>query len=110
MGIPTISELLVKTTQLSTAPNVPKRYADTGVLLMDMYGAEPNSDRCIDAFARLNYLHGHYIKQGKITNNDMLYTLSLFLNQPVEWINKYEWRQLTDLESLRYGRLSQSDG
>ncbi|ETI22121.1 hypothetical protein G647_06193 [Cladophialophora carrionii CBS 160.54] len=102
-GIPTISELLVKTTQLSTEKNVPKRYADTGVLLGDMYGAEPNSDRCIEAYARLNYLHGHYIKQGKISNDDMLYTLSLFLNQPVEWINKYEWRQLTELEICAMG-------
>jgi len=102
-GIPSISELLVKTTQLSTEKNVPKRYADTGVLLMDMYGAEPTSDRCIEAYARLNYLHGHYIKQGKISNDDMLYTLSLFLNQPVEWINKYEWRQLSDLEICAMG-------
>src|ERR1700759_4904685 len=42
-GIPSISKLLVKTTQLSTETNVPKRYADTGVLLADMYGAEPDS-------------------------------------------------------------------
>ncbi|KIW91262.1 uncharacterized protein Z519_08158 [Cladophialophora bantiana CBS 173.52] len=102
-GIPTISELLVKTTQLSTEKNVPKRYADTGVLLGDMYGGEPDSDRCIEAYARLNYLHGHYIRQGKISNDDMLYTLSLFLNQPVEWINKYEWRQLSDLEICAMG-------
>ncbi|KIX95377.1 uncharacterized protein Z520_08894 [Fonsecaea multimorphosa CBS 102226] len=102
-GIPTISELLVKTTQLSTEKNVPKRYADTGVLLGDMYGGEPTSDRCIDGYARLNYLHGHYIKQGKISNDDMLYTLSLFLNQPVEWINRYEWRQLSDLEICAMG-------
>ncbi len=102
-GIPSISDLLVKTTQLSTEKNVPKRYADTGVLLADMYGAEPDSDRCHEGYARLNYLHGHYIKQGKISNDDMLYTLSLFLNQPVEWINKYEWRQLSDLEVCAMG-------
>ncbi|KAH0843092.1 hypothetical protein AYO21_08792 [Fonsecaea monophora] len=102
-AIPSISELLVKTTQLVAEKNVPKRYADTGVLLGDMYGGEPDSDRCIEAYARLNYLHGHYIKQGKISNDDMLYTLSLFLTQPVEWINKYEWRQLTDLEVCAMG-------
>ena len=102
-GIPTISELLVKTTQLSTSKNVGKRYADTGVLLVDMYAPEPESEKCYEAYARLNYLHGHYIKQGKISNNDMLYTLSLFMNQPVEWINRYEWRQLTDLEKCAMG-------
>ncbi|EXJ77408.1 hypothetical protein A1O3_09634 [Capronia epimyces CBS 606.96] len=102
-GIPTISDLLVKTGQLSMSKNVPRRYADTTVLLSDIYGGDPTSDRCIAAYARLNYLHGHYIKQGKISNDDMLYTLSLFLNQPVEWINRYEWRQLTDLEVCAMG-------
>ncbi|EXJ82053.1 hypothetical protein A1O1_08122 [Capronia coronata CBS 617.96] len=102
-GIPTISDLLVKTTQLSASKNVPRRYADTTVLLSDMYGGEPTSDRCIDAYARLNYLHSHYIRQGKISNEDMLYTLSLFLNQPVEWINRYEWRRLTDMEICAMG-------
>ncbi|KAL2414256.1 ER-bound oxygenase mpaB' [Exophiala dermatitidis] len=102
-GIPTINDLLVKTTQLAKTQNVPRRYADTAVLLADIYAGEPTSDRCTDAFARLNYLHGHYIKQGKISNDDMLYTLSLFLNQPVEWINRYEWRQLTDLEICAMG-------
>ena len=102
-GIPTIAELLVKTTQLSTAKNVDKRYADTGVLLGDMYASDPASEKAFAATARLNYLHGHYIKQGKISNDDMLYTLTLFLNQPPEWINRYEWRQLTDMELCAMG-------
>lgn len=102
-GIPTISELLVKTTQLSATKNVPKRYADTGILLEDMYSAEPDSERSYEAYARLKYLHGHYINQGKISNDDLLYALSLFMNQPVEWINRYEWREVSDLEVLRHG-------
>lgn len=102
-GIPTIAKLLVKTTQLSTEKNVPKRYADTGVLLGDMYASDPASEKAFVATARLNYLHGHYIKQGKISNDDMLYTLTLFLNQPVEWIGRYEWRQLTDMEICAMG-------
>jgi hypothetical protein len=102
-GVPTISELLVKTTQLSAPKTVPKRYADTAILMSDMYGSEPDSDKSYDAYARLNYLHGHYIKQGKISNDDLLYTLSLFLTQPVEWIDRYEWRQLTDLERCAMG-------
>ena len=102
-GIPTISDLLVKTTQLSATKNVAKRYADTAIILTDMYAADPDSEKCYEAYARLNYLHGHYIKQGKISNDDLLYTLSLFLNQPVEWINRYEWRQLSDLEVCALG-------
>lgn len=102
-GIPTIAKLLVKTTQLAAEKNVPKRYADTGVLLGDMYASDPASEKAFIATARLNYLHGHYIKQGKISNDDMLYTLTLFTNQPPEWINRYEWRQLTDLELCAMG-------
>ncbi len=102
-GIPTISALLVKTTQLSAPKTVPKRYADTVVIMTDMYGSEPDSDKALEAYARLNYLHGHYIKQGKISNDDLLYTLSLFLTQPVEWIDRYEWRQLSDLERCAMG-------
>ncbi|KIW12921.1 hypothetical protein PV08_08108 [Exophiala spinifera] len=109
-GIPTISKLLAKTTQLSTGQNVGKRYADTGVLLTDMYGADPDSERCREAYARLNYLHGHYIRQGKISNDDMLYTLSLFLNQPVEWVGRYEWRRFTDLEVCAMGVLHKAMG
>ena len=33
----------------------------------------------------------------------MLYTLDLFMTQPVEWINRYEWRQLTELEICAFG-------
>ncbi|KIV88347.1 hypothetical protein PV10_08038 [Exophiala mesophila] len=102
-GIPTISSLLFKTTQLSAEKNVPKRYADTTILLFDIMSAEPNSERANNAFARLNYLHGHYIRQGKISNDDMLYTLALFMNQPVEWVNRFEWRQFTDLEICAMG-------
>lgn len=97
-GIPSISKLLVQTAQLSTTENVGKRYADTAVLITEMYSNSPNHKRAIESFARLNYLHGHYLKQGRITNDDMLYTLALFMNHPVEWINRYEWRQMTDLE------------
>ncbi|KAK5090910.1 hypothetical protein LTR05_001088 [Lithohypha guttulata] len=97
-GIPSISRLLVQTAQLSTGENVAKRYADTAVIITEIYSNKPNHARSIEAFARLNYLHGHYLKQGRIGNDDMLYTLALFMNHPVEWINKYEWRQLTDLE------------
>ena len=40
--------------------------------------------RSIEAFARLNYLHGHYIKQGLISNDDLLYTLALFMLEPLK--------------------------
>ena len=51
----------------------------------------------------MNYLHGRYIKAGKISNDDMLYTLSLFVLEPIRWTAKYEWRCVTDLERCAMG-------
>ncbi|KAJ9652114.1 hypothetical protein H2198_008642 [Neophaeococcomyces mojaviensis] len=109
-GIPSISKLLVQTAQLSTNENVAKRYADTAVIVTEIYTNAPNGERGIEAFARLNYLHGHYIKQGKISNDDMLYTLALFMNHPCEWINKYEWRRMTDMEVCAVATFHKSMG
>ncbi|KAF2185019.1 hypothetical protein K469DRAFT_726903 [Zopfia rhizophila CBS 207.26] len=83
-GIPSISSLLVSTGQLSDTKTVSKRTADT-------------------ALSRMNYLHSKYQKAGKISNDDMLYTLSLFALEPIRWIYLYEWRRLTDLERCACG-------
>ena len=84
-GIPSISTLLARTAQLSTAKNAGKRYADTGVLVSEIWGNKPSDERSHEALARLNFLHGHYIAQGLISNDDLLYTLSLFLLEPIRW-------------------------
>lgn len=109
-GIPTIAKLLNATYQLSKTENVAKRYADTAVILTEIYSSDPSDPRTHEAFARLNYLHGHYIKAGRISNDDMLYTLALFVNHPVEWINKYEWRRLTPLEVCAIATFHKSMG
>jgi hypothetical protein len=54
--------------------------------------------RAISALSRINYIHGIYQKDGLISNDDMLYTLSLFAVEPRNWIARYEWRDLTDME------------
>lgn len=46
----------------------------------------------------MNYIHSRYIKAGKISNTDLLYTLSVFATEPITWIPKYEWRNFTDME------------
>jgi hypothetical protein len=46
----------------------------------------------------MNWLHDLYRKSGKIKDDDMLYTLSLFALEPMRWTKKLEWRDLTDLE------------
>ena len=56
--------------------------------------ADEQRDRQKHALKRLNEIHGRY----NILNGDYLYTLSLFIVEPMKWVNKYEWRQLEQLE------------
>ncbi|PNS16494.1 hypothetical protein CAC42_228 [Sphaceloma murrayae] len=102
-GIPSISRLLLATTQLSSPRTASKRAADTGVLLTELFLLPPDSPRVIAAFARVNYLHSSYRKAGKITNDDMLYTLSLFVLEPVRWVQRFEWRELSEVERAAMG-------
>ena len=51
----------------------------------------------------MNYIHSVHQKNGKISNDDMLYTLSLFAREPVRWIKKYEWRDLSGMETCAIG-------
>ncbi|KAH8834400.1 hypothetical protein DL96DRAFT_1522092 [Flagelloscypha sp. PMI_526] len=46
------------------------------------------------SIARTNWLHSRY----NISNDDMLYTLALFVFEPVTWAKKWGWRDLTGLE------------
>lgn len=54
------------------------------------------SKRSITAIQRINAIHTMYSNQ--ITNQDMKYVLMLFVLEPINWINKHEWRQLTQEE------------
>lgn len=102
-GIPSISKLLAATGQLSNPNSASKRAADTGILIVEAVLNEPGSDRNLDAVARMNYLHDRYRKAGKIADDDMLYTLSLFCLEPVRWTRKFEWRSLTQVELCAMG-------
>lgn len=97
-GIPTISGLLVATKEFSSQENASRRYADTGVLIQEFTGHHPQSERAIKAIARMNYIHGNYQKAGKISIDDLLYTLSVFITEPITWAKKYEWRPMTEME------------
>ncbi|KAL9124971.1 MAG: hypothetical protein Q9217_005761 [Psora testacea] len=102
-GIPSISKLLVATREFSEPATSTKRYADTVVLVAEFTGYHPKSPRVIEAIGRMNYIHSVYQKAGKISNDDMLYTLSLFALEPVRWIERYEWRTLEDFEKCAIG-------
>lgn len=49
-------------------------------------------------------------KSGKILDADMLYTLSLFALEPPRWVEKYEWRRLSDMELCALGTFWKSMG
>jgi hypothetical protein len=71
---------------------------------------EPSSLRTHEAIARTKFLHTGYRKSGKILEDDMLYTLSLFALEPIRFIKTYEWRNLTDLEKCAIGTYWKSLG
>ncbi|KAL5485397.1 hypothetical protein ACEPAI_8039 [Sanghuangporus weigelae] len=106
-SIPTISEILLQSKQLSTAENVSKRYADTAVLIstwtncpivdltkmnLKKEGADP---RHVIAIARTNWLHSRW---PNIKNEDFVYTMSLFVLEPIRWARLYGWRELLPIE------------
>ena len=93
-----MSKLLIQTQQLSKAEYAGRRFSDTVVLIVEMLAHSPSSERAIGAIARMNYLHSRYQKAGKISNDDLLYTLSLFILEVERWVRLYDWRTLTPLE------------
>ena len=95
--------MLVATGELKNSETSSKRAADTGVLVLEFGLNKPNSERAIQAIARMNFLHSRYQKAGKITNHDLLYVLGTFALEPVRWISRYEWRSLTDVELCAFG-------
>ncbi|KAJ5211148.1 hypothetical protein N7491_010968 [Penicillium cf. griseofulvum] len=109
-GIPSISTLLAKTTQFSSPETSLKRYTDTSVLVQEMIGNNPASERSYLGLARTRYLHSGYRASGKILDDDMLFTLALFAIQPIRFINRYEWRQLSEMERCAIGTFWKSAG
>ncbi|CAF4738514.1 unnamed protein product [Rotaria sp. Silwood1] len=95
-GIPTISRLLVQTKQLTTLDVAGRRAEDTSVLINEFVFHDFDSHRARMSVARINYLHGLY--KNHISNDDMLYTLSVFILEPIRWAKKFEWRSLVSIE------------
>ncbi|KAJ7736736.1 hypothetical protein DFH07DRAFT_753360 [Mycena maculata] len=106
-AIPTISKLLAETKQLGSQALVARRYTDTEILIATWIacplnghstcadpGAPADDPRASIALARTNWLHSKY----KISNEDFLYTLGLFMFEPATWAARYGWRALSPLE------------
>ncbi|KAI8804923.1 hypothetical protein BJ742DRAFT_775576 [Cladochytrium replicatum] len=80
---PTISSLLHKTGEIRR--NAEKRAEDTGLLLSEPRENLNNPERSNAAISRIKKTHGRY----RITNDDMMYTLALYMHEPKRWITEY---------------------
>ncbi|ORY79735.1 hypothetical protein BCR35DRAFT_304555 [Leucosporidium creatinivorum] len=112
-GIESISEILESTREFLDLEKAGRRYTDTTLLIMSWVrypivgpgsGApegregQPLDPRGAIAIARTRVLHSHY----KITNDDMLYTLSTFILEPAKWAAAFDWRPFTPLEEMAF--------
>ncbi|KAF2866702.1 hypothetical protein BDV95DRAFT_598606 [Massariosphaeria phaeospora] len=107
-GVPSISKLLCETRQLSDKRYASRRYADTTILIGEFLSQSPTSDRANAAIARMNFIHSRY--KTKISNDDNIYTLSLFVLEIERWVATYEWRPLTPMELCAFGTFMKSLG
>ncbi|MGB2721284.1 MAG: oxygenase MpaB family protein [Rhodococcus sp. (in: high G+C Gram-positive bacteria)] len=92
--VPTISALLVKTGEFENRPQ--KRYDDTSLLMAELLEHGYDSERGRESLRMVNRMHGQY----DISNDDMLYVLTTFIYEPIEWIDTYGWRRLHPKERL----------
>lgn len=92
--VPTVSALLRKTGEFEHRPQ--KRYDDTALLMAEMVEHGYDSPRGLESLRVVNRMHGKY----DIDNDDMLYVLSTFVYDPIDWIDKYGWRRLHPNERL----------
>lgn len=89
---PNIAQLLDKTHQF--AQHGQKRYDDTGILIGEFVQQGYDSEIGQRAIAQMNKIHSFYA----IPNEDYLYVLSTFVLDPITWLSKYGWRQLSPRE------------
>ncbi|EFX02057.1 hypothetical protein CMQ_2106 [Grosmannia clavigera kw1407] len=109
-GFATVSKLLVATRALTDPQMAGKRYEDTVVIFSEFSLNPPTSDRCLQALARMNYLHERYRAAGQIDNADLLYTLAACVTEPIRFLRLYEWRPLNAMERCALGVFWKSIG
>ncbi|KAI1459849.1 hypothetical protein F4805DRAFT_33536 [Annulohypoxylon moriforme] len=102
-GVESISRILLATGNLTDPVRSPKRFEDTAVLIGEFMMNPPTSERAVQGIARMNFLHSKYIKEGTISNDDLLYTLSVFITEPERFARMYDWRPLNEMEYCAHG-------
>ncbi|MGW0177579.1 oxygenase MpaB family protein [Rhodococcus sp. NPDC003322] len=92
--VPSIAELLKRTGEFENRPQ--KRYDDTSLLMAELLEHGYDSPRGKESLRVVNRMHGKY----DISNDDMLYVLTTFIYEPLDWIERYGWRPLHPNERL----------
>ncbi len=92
--IPSISALLQKTGEFTHHPQ--KRYDDTALIINEITASGYDSEEGRAAQRRMNRIH----KQYEISNDDYLYVLSVFVYEPIRWIERFGWRKMSEKEKL----------
>ncbi|OLR92047.1 oxygenase MpaB family protein [Actinokineospora bangkokensis] len=92
--VPSISALLDATREFAERPQ--RRYDDTALLMAELAEHGYDSERGRAALRVVNRQHGRYA----ISNADMLYVLTTFIYDPIDWITAYGWRPLSDHERV----------
>ncbi|KAK9896083.1 hypothetical protein P389DRAFT_74355 [Cystobasidium minutum MCA 4210] len=95
-AIPTISSTLAMTGELSDPTLAARRAEDTSIFVVEFVTQGLDSERGSTMLARMNYLHSRWGK--RIKRDDLLFTLSLFIFEPIVFVEKYEWRPMRELE------------
>lgn len=94
-AVPTISKVLCKSRELSDPQKAARRAEDTAITITEFLRGL-DTERGAQALSRMNYLHSRY--GSLITNDDMLFTLCLFIFEPIAFAERYDWRKMTNLE------------
>ncbi|KAI1193470.1 hypothetical protein F5X97DRAFT_328556 [Nemania serpens] len=102
-AVESIARLLLATRNLTDPVKSLKRYEDTAALIAEFMTSPPSSERALHAIARMNFLHSRYRQEGSISNEDLLYTLSVFVTEPPRFVRLYEWRPMNEMELCAYG-------
>ena len=91
-AVPSISGLLARTGEFEQ--RTAKRYDDTALLIREVLRNGLDSDRARRSFARINGMHGRF----RIAPEDFLYVLSTFVFSPIDWLEAYGRRPMSDVE------------
>ena len=90
--VPEIAALLDQTGVMYRQPQ--RRHDDTVLLLAELIEHGLDSARGRRAMARMNAIHARY----DIPNHQYLYVLSVFVLEPIRWVERCGWRPLEPVE------------